>query len=25
VFALVFVVLELGWREPKDGPNRPTK
>jgi len=25
VFALVFVVLALGWREPKDGPKRPTK
>ena len=25
VFAPVFVVLALGWREPQDGPNRPTK
>ena len=25
VFALVFAVLVLGWREPQDGPNRPTK
>ena len=25
VFALVFVVLALGWREPQDGSNRPTK
>jgi hypothetical protein len=25
VFALVFVVLALGWREPQDGPKRPTK
>ena len=25
VFALVFVILALGWREPQDGPNRPTK
>ena len=25
VFALVFAVLALGWREPRDGPNRPTK
>ena len=25
VFALVFAVLALGWREPQDGPNRPTK
>ena len=24
-FALVFAVLVLGWREPQDGPNRPTK
>ena len=25
VFALVFVVLALEWREPQDGPKRPTK
>ena len=25
VFALVFAVLALGWREPRDGPNRPNK
>jgi hypothetical protein len=25
VFALVFVILALGWREPQDGPNRRTK
>ena len=25
VFALVFVILALGWREPQDGPNRLTK
>ena len=25
VFALVFVVLALGWREPQGGPKRPTK
>jgi tellurite resistance protein TehA-like permease len=25
VFALVFVILALGWREPQDGPNRPTR
>ena len=25
VFALVFAVLALGWREPRDDPNRPTK
>ena len=25
VFALVFFVLALGWREPQGGPKRPTK
>ena len=25
IFALVFVVLALGWREPQGGPKRPTK
>jgi hypothetical protein len=25
VFALVFVVLALGWREPQNGPKRPSK
>ena len=25
VFALAFVILALGWREPQDGPNRLTK
>ena len=25
VFALVFVVLALGWREPQGGPKRSTK
>ena len=25
LFVLVFVILALGWREPQDGPNRPTK
>ena len=25
VFALVFVILALGWREQQDGPNRLTK
>lgn len=25
VFALVFIVLALGWREPQDGPKHPAK
>ena len=25
VFALVFIVLALGWREPQNGPKRPPK